>query len=198
MAGDILLYQTDRVPIGDDQRQHLELTRDIAERFNARFGETFVVPGIYPEIGARIIDIQEPTRKMSTTGGTEQGTIRLLDTPEAIRKKFRSAMTDSGREIRSVYDKPAIANLIESSRLRRSAPPKRSNRLTKARATAISSATSGSGRDLLDAGTARATSNCAPTKAELLRLLARRRGQGPRGLGPDTGGDVRADGFVRL
>ena len=77
MAGDILLYQTDRVPIGDDQRQHLELARDIAERFNARFGETFVVPdGIYPEVGARIMDLQEPTKKMSTTGGTEQGTVK--------------------------------------------------------------------------------------------------------------------------
>src|SRR5687767_4241634 len=74
MAGDILLYQTDIVPIGDDQRQHLELTRDVAERFNARFGQTFVVPeGIYPEVGARIMDLQEPTKKMSTTGGTEQG-----------------------------------------------------------------------------------------------------------------------------
>ena len=85
------------MPIGDDQRQHLELARDVAERFNARFGETFVVPeGIYPEIGARIMDLQEPTRKMSTTGGTEQGTIKLLDEPDAIRKKFRSAVTDSG------------------------------------------------------------------------------------------------------
>src|SRR3982750_1949870 len=78
MAGDILLYQTDKVPVGDDQRQHLELARDIAERFNSRFGDTFKVPeGIYPEIGARIMDLQEPTRKMSTTGGTEQGTLLL-------------------------------------------------------------------------------------------------------------------------
>ncbi len=76
MAGDILLYQTDIVPIGDDQRQHLELSRDIAERFNARFGETFTVPsGVYPEVGARIMDLQEPTKKMSTTGGTPQGTL---------------------------------------------------------------------------------------------------------------------------
>src|SRR5499427_5767510 len=97
MAGDILLYQTDIVPIGDDQRQHLELPRDIAERFNARFGETFVVPeGVYPEVGARIMDLQEPTKKMSTTGGTPQGTVRLLDEPETIRKKLRSAVTDSG------------------------------------------------------------------------------------------------------
>ena len=114
MAGDILLYQTDRVPIGDDQRQHLELARDVAERFNARFGETFVVPdGIYPEVGARIMDLQEPTTKMSTTGGTEQGTVKLLDEPDTIRKKFRSAVTDSGREIRRAEDKPGVSNLID-------------------------------------------------------------------------------------
>jgi tryptophanyl-tRNA synthetase len=114
MAGDILLYRTDRVPIGDDQRQHLELARDVAERFNTRFGETFVVPeGVYPEIGARIMDLQEPTRKMSTTGGTEQGTVKLLDDPDVIRKKFRSAVTDSGREIRRADDKPGVSNLVD-------------------------------------------------------------------------------------
>jgi tryptophanyl-tRNA synthetase len=114
MAGDILLYRTDRVPIGDDQRQHLELARDVAERFNARFGETFVVPeGIYPEVGARIMDLQEPTRKMSTTGGAEQGTVKLLDEPDAIRRKFRSAVTDSGREIRRGDDKPGVSNLVD-------------------------------------------------------------------------------------
>jgi tryptophanyl-tRNA synthetase len=114
MAGDILLYQTDIVPIGDDQRQHLELARDVAERFNARFGETFVVPeGVYPEVGARIMDLQDPTRKMSTTGGTPQGTVRLLDDADAIRKKFRSAVTDSGREVRRGDDKPGISNLID-------------------------------------------------------------------------------------
>ena len=114
MAGDILLYQTDIVPIGDDQRQHLELARDVAERFNSRFGETFVVPrGVYPEVGARIMDLQEPTRKMSTTGGTEQGTVLVLDEPDAIRRKFKSAVTDSGREVRRGDDKPGITNLIE-------------------------------------------------------------------------------------
>ncbi len=114
MAGDILLYRTDRVPIGDDQRQHLELSRDVAERFNSRFGETFVVPeGIYPEVGARIMDLQEPTRKMSTTGGTEQGTVKLLDEPDTIRKKFRSAVTDSGREVRRAPDKPGVSNLVD-------------------------------------------------------------------------------------
>ena len=114
MAGDILLYQTDRVPIGDDQRQHLELSRDIAERFNARFGDTFTVPqGVYPEVGARIMDLQEPSKKMSTTGGTPQGTVLLLDPPETIRKKVRSAVTDSGTEIRRGDDKPGITNLID-------------------------------------------------------------------------------------
>ena len=115
MAGDILLYQTDAVPIGDDQRQHLELARDTAERFNARFGETFKVPrGIYPESGARIMDLQEPTKKMSTTGGTPQGTVLIVDPPDTVRKKFRSAVTDSGRDVR--YDpaeKAGISNLIE-------------------------------------------------------------------------------------
>ncbi|HZO95890.1 MAG TPA: tryptophan--tRNA ligase [Gaiellaceae bacterium] len=114
MAGDILLYQTDAVPIGDDQRQHLELARDLAERFNARFGWTFTVPrGVYPETGARIMDLQEPTRKMSTTGGTPQGTLLMLDPPETIRKKVRSAVTDSGSEVRRGDDKPGVTNLID-------------------------------------------------------------------------------------
>jgi len=115
MAGDILMYQTDLVPIGDDQRQHLELARDLAERFNARFGETFKLPqGIYPEVGARIMDLQDPQKKMSTTGGTPQGTVDLLDPPEVLRKKFKSAVTDSGAEVRhSPEEKPGISNLIE-------------------------------------------------------------------------------------
>ncbi len=124
MAGDILLYQADKVPIGDDQRQHLELARDVAERFNSRFGQTFVVPGgIYPEIGARIMDLQEPTKKMSTTGGTEQGTVKLLDEPDAIRKKFRSAVTDSGREVRRAEDKPGITNLVDILAVATQRPP---------------------------------------------------------------------------
>jgi tryptophanyl-tRNA synthetase len=115
MAGDILLYQTDLVPIGEDQRQHLELARDIAERFNYRFGETFRVPdGVFPELGGRIMDLQEPTAKMSTTSGTPQGTVLMADPPDVIRKKFKSAVTDSGREVRYDPDaKPGIANLIE-------------------------------------------------------------------------------------
>ena len=114
MAGDILLHQTDIVPIGDDQRQHLELARDVAERFNARFGETFVVPeGVYPEIGARIMDLQDPLGKMGKTGSSEQGTVRMLDAPDVIRRKFKSAVTDSGREVRRGEDKPGITNLID-------------------------------------------------------------------------------------
>jgi tryptophanyl-tRNA synthetase len=114
MAGDILLYQTDVVPIGDDQRQHLELARDIAERFNSRFGETFKLPeGRYPTVGARIMDLQEPERKMSTTGGIPQGTLSLLDPPEVLVKKVRSAVTDSGTEVRRGPGKEGIANLID-------------------------------------------------------------------------------------
>jgi tryptophanyl-tRNA synthetase len=115
MAGDILLYQTDVVPIGDDQRQHLELARDVAERFNGRFGETFRIPeGRYPTEGARIMDLQEPERKMSTTGGNPQGTVLIGDPPDVVRKKVRSAVTDSGREVRHEPDgKPGISNLIE-------------------------------------------------------------------------------------
>jgi tryptophanyl-tRNA synthetase len=114
MAADILLYQTDLVPIGDDQRQHLELSRDLAERFNSRFGETFRLPeGQYPAAGARIMDLQEPERKMSTTGGTPQGTVLIADPPDVIRKKIKGAVTDSGREVRHAPDKTGVSNLIE-------------------------------------------------------------------------------------
>ncbi len=114
MAGDILLYQTDLVPVGDDQRQHVELARDVAERFNSRFGETFKVPEtVLPEEGARIKNLQEPERLMSTTRGVPQGVVRLIDPAETIRKKFKTAVTDSGREIRRAEDKAGITNLIE-------------------------------------------------------------------------------------
>ncbi|HEU4707173.1 MAG TPA: tryptophan--tRNA ligase [Solirubrobacterales bacterium] len=114
MAADVLAYRATEVPVGDDQRQHVELMREIARRFNQRFGETLLVPELrIPEIGARIMDLQEPTRKMSTTGGTEQGTVLVLDEPETIRRKIGSAVTDSGREIVIRDDKPGISNLIE-------------------------------------------------------------------------------------
>jgi tryptophanyl-tRNA synthetase len=115
MVGDILLYQTDIVPIGDDQRQHLELARNIAERFNGRFGETFKVPeAVYPEEGARIKNLQEPERLMSTTRGAPAGVVRMIDPPDEVQKKFKTAVTDSGIEVRhDPEEKPGVSNLIE-------------------------------------------------------------------------------------
>jgi tryptophanyl-tRNA synthetase len=114
MAADILLYRTDVVPIGDDQRQHLELTRDVATRFNARFGETFKLPQPrYPDAGARIMDLQEPQKKMSTSTSSEMGKLLLVDPPELIRKKVMSAVTDTGREVRRGPGKPGISNLVD-------------------------------------------------------------------------------------
>jgi tryptophanyl-tRNA synthetase len=114
MAADVLAYRAHEVPVGDDQRQHVELMRDIAERFNARFGETLVAPEArIPEVGARIMDLQTPERKMSTTGASVQGTVYVLDEPATIAKKFRSSVTDSGSEVRRAPEKAGISNLIE-------------------------------------------------------------------------------------
>jgi tryptophanyl-tRNA synthetase len=114
MAADVLAYRANEVPVGDDQRQHVELMRDIAERFNTRFGDTLVVPeGRYPEVGARIMDFQDPTSRMSTTASSEQGAVYILDPPEAVAKKVRSAVTDSGTGVVRAADKPGITNLIE-------------------------------------------------------------------------------------
>jgi tryptophanyl-tRNA synthetase len=114
MAADVLAYKATEVPVGDDQRQHVELMREIARRFNGRFGEALVVPElVVPEVGARIMDLQEPEQKMSTTVGTEAGTVYVLDEPAAIRKKFGSAVTDSGREIVHREDKAGVSNLID-------------------------------------------------------------------------------------
>ena len=113
-AADILLYQADRVPVGDDQRQHLELARNIAQRFNSRFGELFPLPeAAIPASGDRVMDLQEPTNKMSTTRGTPQGTVLVVDPPEVVARKIRSAVTDSGREVRRGEGKQGIENLIE-------------------------------------------------------------------------------------
>ncbi len=113
-AADVLAYRADEVPVGEDQRQHVELMRDVAERFNSRFGETLVVPHArIPEVGARIMDLQAPERKMSTTGGTPQGTVYVLDEPDAIARKIRSSVTDSGSEVIRAPDKPGISNLID-------------------------------------------------------------------------------------
>ncbi|MGH2924758.1 MAG: tryptophan--tRNA ligase [Solirubrobacterales bacterium] len=113
-AADVLAYRATDVPVGDDQRHHIELMRDIAERFNARYTERLVVPeGRYPEVGARIMNLQDPEARMSTTYGSEQGTVFILDPDEAVRKKVRSAVTDSGREVRRGPDKAGVTNLIE-------------------------------------------------------------------------------------
>jgi tryptophanyl-tRNA synthetase len=111
-AADILMYQADAVPIGEDQRQHLELTRDLAQRFNNRYGETFRLPAPYQaKPGERIKDLQDPSRKMSKSiGGT--GTIWVLDDPKTLTKKVKSAVTDTGREVRTADDKPGISNLL--------------------------------------------------------------------------------------
>jgi len=115
MAADILAYDTERVPVGDDQRQHLELARDVAIRFNHRFGDTFVVPeATIPPVGARIMDLQDPTSKMSKSADSPQGTITLLDDPKTITKRIKSAVTDSETEVR--FDpaaKPGVSNLLQ-------------------------------------------------------------------------------------
>jgi tryptophanyl-tRNA synthetase len=116
-AADVLTYRAHEVPVGEDQREHLELMRDAARRFNARFGdgqEVLVVPEHrIPEVGARIMDLQDPTSKMSTTSGSEAGTVFVLDEPKAVEKKIKSAVTDSGSEVRMDAQKPGISNLIE-------------------------------------------------------------------------------------
>lgn len=114
-AADILLYDTDEVPVGEDQRQHVEITRDIAERFNHRFGDTFRLPkATIPAAGARVMDLQDPTSKMSKSAGSDAGLVYLMDEPAAIMKKFKRAVTDSESEVR--YDraaKPGVSNLLE-------------------------------------------------------------------------------------
>jgi tryptophanyl-tRNA synthetase len=123
-AADVLAYRANDVPVGDDQRQHIELMREVARRFNERFGETLVVPEHrIPEIGARIMDLQDPERKMSTTGASEAGTVYVLDEPDAIRAKFASAVTDSGRDIVRSDEKAGISNLIEITSVARGVAP---------------------------------------------------------------------------
>jgi tryptophanyl-tRNA synthetase len=123
-AADVLAYRAHEVPVGEDQREHLELMRRTAERFNKRFGELLVVPEMrIPDVGARVADLQDPERKMSTTGGSEQGTVYVLDDPDAIRRKFKRAVADSGREIVRRDDKPGISNLIEIMAVARDMTP---------------------------------------------------------------------------
>ena len=123
-SADVLAYRAHEVPVGEDQREHLELMRRTAERFNSRFGETLVVPEHrIPEVGARVRDLQEPDRKMSTTGGSEQGTVYVLDEPDTIRRKFKRAVADSGREIVRREDKPGISNMVEILAVARGTSP---------------------------------------------------------------------------
>ncbi len=196
MAGDILLYQTTHVPIGDDQRQHLELARDVAERFNARFGETFTVPdGIYPEVGARIMDLQEPTAKMSTSSPPEaQGVVRMLDDADVIRKKFKTAVTDSGSEVRRAPDKPGVTNLIDILSVATGETPE-----------AIEARYDGEGYGTFKSDVGRGGRRAARADPDAVPRAARRpgrapvaaregRGQGARGVGADARGDVRPDG----
>ena len=113
MAADILLYQADLVPVGVDQKQHLEICRDIAERFNNLYGEVFTIPEAYiPEAGAKIMSLQEPERKMSKSDENENATVRLLDDTDTIIRKFKRAVTDSGSEVRFSEDKPGVSNLM--------------------------------------------------------------------------------------
>ncbi|MBW8059574.1 MAG: tryptophan--tRNA ligase [Solirubrobacterales bacterium] len=123
-AADVLAHRATEVPVGEDQRQHIELIREIARRFNERFGETLVEPEHrIPAVGARIMDLQEPERKMSTTGAAEAGTVYVLDGPAAIHKKLGGAVTDSGREVVRAPDKPGVANLIEILAVARGVDP---------------------------------------------------------------------------
>ena len=114
-AADILLYDTNEVPVGDDQRQHIEITRDIAGRFNQRFGETFVLPeAVIPKVGARVMDLQDPTSKMSKSADSDSGVILMLDEPDVIAKKFKRAVTDSDSDVRfDRENKPGVTNLLE-------------------------------------------------------------------------------------
>ncbi len=126
-AADVLAYRANEVPVGEDQREHLELMRDVARRFNTRFGDgkdVLVVPEHrIPEVGARIMDLQDPMRKMSTTSGSEQGTVYVLDEPAAVVKKLKSAVTDSGREIVRGPEKPGVSNLVEILAVARGVTP---------------------------------------------------------------------------
>lgn len=114
-AADILLYDTNEVPVGDDQRQHVEITRDAAIRFNHRFGETFVVPeAVTPKAGARVMDLQDPTSKMSKTADSDAGSVMMLDSPADIMRKFKRAVTDSDSEVRyDPIDKPGVSSLLD-------------------------------------------------------------------------------------
>jgi tryptophanyl-tRNA synthetase len=124
-AADVLAYRAHEVPVGEDQREHLELMRDVARRFNARFGDDILVVPEHriPDVGARIMDLQEPTNKMSTTGGTPEGTVLVLDEPAIVERKIKRAVTDSGTDISRAPDKPGVTNLIDILAVARGTSP---------------------------------------------------------------------------
>jgi tryptophanyl-tRNA synthetase len=124
-AADVLAYRAHEVPVGEDQREHLELMRDVARRFNARFGDDILVIPEHriPDVGARIMDLQEPTNKMSTTGGTPEGTVLVLDEPATVERKIKRAVTDSGTDISRAPDKPGVTNLIDILAVARGTSP---------------------------------------------------------------------------
>ena len=173
MAADVLAYRADEVPVGEDQREHLELMRNAARRFNARYGEGLLtVPEArIPEVGARIMDLQDPTRKMSTTGSSAEGTVYVLDEPAAIAKKLRRAVTDSGTEIRRDPAKPGVTNLIDIIAVARGVPPQQVEAdLADARGYGDLKAAAA---EAVDAACSRpcasATPTCGPTRADWRR-----------------------------
>src|SRR4051812_10791127 len=203
MAADVLAYRAHEVPVGEDQREHLEVMRRAAERFNKRFGDLLVVPEArIPEVGARVSDLQEPQRKMSTTGGTEQGTVYVLDDPDVIRRKFKRAVADSGREVVRAPDKPGISNMIEIMAVARGLAPEQIERdfegagygdFKEAVADAVidwltpvrdryEDLRSGDLEGILEAGAERARAIAAPTLADVREVM----GVGPvkRSVGP--------------
>jgi tryptophanyl-tRNA synthetase len=203
MAADVLAYRAHEVPVGEDQREHLEVMRRAAERFNKRFGDVLVVPEArIPQVGARVADLQEPERKMSTTGGSEQGTVYVLDEPDAIRRKFKRAVADSGREVRRAADKPGISNMIEIMAVARGLAPEQIERdfegagygdFKDAVADAViewltpvreryEDLRSGDLEGILEAGAERARAIAAPTLADVREVM----GVGPvkRSVGP--------------
>ena len=194
-AADVLAYRAHEVPVGEDQREHLELMRDVARRFNARFGEDILVVPEHriPEVGARIMDLQEPARKMSTTGGTPEGTVLVLDDPATIEKKIKRAVTDSGSEIVRAADKPGVTNLIDILAVARGrdAGGRRGRHGLGARLRRPQGGDGDRRRRRCSRPFASATPSCAATRTALEAILAEGAGKA-RAMARATLADVRA------
>ena len=192
MAADVLAYDTERVPVGDDQRQHLELARDIAIRFNHRCGDTLVVPeASIPPVGARVMDLQHPTNKMSKSADSPQGTIRLLDDPKSITKRIKSAVTDSDNEIRfDPASKPGVSNLLADPRRRSpTAPPRTSPPSTRVGVRRAQGRGRRRGRGVRAPAAGAVRRSSRPIPAEVARILevGADRARGDRGDGHGAG-----------